>query len=304
MNVSLDGRTAIVTGAGGGLGRAYALELARRGACVVVNDIGSSLAGVGDEESPAETVVGEITAAGGTAVASYDSVATPEGGEAIVRTAIDTFGSADVVVNNAGILRDRTMGKIDWDDLDAVLAVHLKGAFHVTQPAYRAMRERGYGRIVFTSSNAGTFGSFGQTAYSAAKSALIGLSGTLSMEGARHGITSNVVCPIARTRMTEEMLGELAQSLAPEQVAPLVAYLCSEECELTHQVFSAGGGHFARVFTGLTAGWQAPSSAPATAEEVAAHMREISDDADFMTPLAAAHELEALSAVLSSTARR
>jgi len=294
MDVTLSGRVAVVTGAGGGLGRAYALELARRGARVVINDMGSSLSGDGGQSTPADSVVDEIRAAGGTAVASCESVATPEGGEAIAATAVDTFGSVDIVINNAGILRDRSMGKLKWDDVNAVLDVHLRGAFYVTQPAFQVMRERNYGRLVFTSSNAGTFGNFGQSAYGAAKAALIGLSSALAIEGERFGIASNVVCPIARTRMTEAMLGDLAASLNPEQVAPLVAYLSSEACHETHMVFSAGGGHFSRVFTGLTDGWQNPPGTVASAEDVLAHLGDITGTERFLVPNTAAEELQAL----------
>ena len=297
MGVSLRGRVALVTGAGRGLGRAYALDLARHGARVVVNDVGGSLAGGGsggDGTAAADAVVEEIRAAGGEAVASYDTVATPEGGEAIVERALSAYGRLDAVVNNAGILRDRSMGKLDWEDVRSVLDVHLLGAFHVTQPAFRAMRAAGYGRLVFTSSNAGTFGNFGQSAYGAAKAALIGLSGVVAIEGERYGIRSNVVCPIARTRMTEDMLGELAAALDPEHVAPLVTYLCSESCDRTHAVYSAGGRHFARVYTDLTRGWQAPAEGDVDAEAVRAALDAIEDDSAVLRPTSAAEELAAL----------
>ncbi|MDT7537282.1 MAG: hypothetical protein QOI82_867, partial [Actinomycetota bacterium] len=168
MSIDFDGRVAIVTGAGGGLGRTYALDLAARGAAVVVNDLGGSVDGKGGDDSAAQKVVDEITAKGGQAVPNYDSVSTPEGGEAIVKTAVDAFGKVDIVVNNAGILRDKSFTKLEWADLDAVLDVHLKGAFYVSQPAFKVMKENNYGRFVFTASNA-TFGNFGQTNYAAAK---------------------------------------------------------------------------------------------------------------------------------------
>ncbi|MCW2673660.1 MAG: fabG2, partial [Frankiales bacterium] len=173
-DISFDGRVAIVTGAGGGIGRTYALDLARRGAQVVVNDLGGSVDGTGGEHTAAQKVVDEIKAAGGEAVPSYDSVSTPEGGEAIVKTAVDAFGKVDIVVNNAGILRDKSFLKMEWSDLDAVIDVHLKGAFYVSRPAFAVMKENNYGRFVFTASNA-TFGNFGQTNYGAAKAGLIGL---------------------------------------------------------------------------------------------------------------------------------
>lgn len=296
MDLTLSGRVAIVTGAGGGLGRAHALELASRGAHVVVNDLGGTLSGAGSTATAAEAVADEIRTAGGKAVASAHSVASPEEAEALVALAVSEFGRVDVVVNNAGILRDRSMGKLDWDDVAAVLGVHLQGAFYVTQPAFRHMREQGHGRLVFTSSNA-TFGNFGQSAYAAAKAGLVGLSNVLAIEGERFGITSNVICPVARTRMTEAVLGDLAEALDPELVSPLVAYLASDECHLTHSVISAGGGHFAGVATSLAAGWQAPRGA--TAEDLADHLDEILDFDGSTTPRSAAEEVELLRAHLA-----
>ncbi|WP_107764349.1 SDR family NAD(P)-dependent oxidoreductase [Nocardioides terrigena] len=290
--VSLSGRVAVVTGAGGGLGRAYALELARRGAAVLVNDTGGTLDGTG-QTSAADAVVEEILGLGGRAASNQDSVSTPEGGEAMVAAALDRFGRVDAVVNNAGILRDKSFGKIDWDDFHAVQDVHLRGAAYVSQPAFRAMREQGYGRFVFVSSNAGTFGSFGQASYGSAKAGVIGLAQVVAIEGQRHGILSNVVCPLARTRMTESML-DAPEALSPEHVAPLVAYLASERCRETHQVISAGAGHFARVFTGLGAGWQADPAEVVSAEAVAEHMDRILDSSTYSIPLSAPEELEML----------
>ncbi len=292
-NISLDGRVAIVTGAGGGLGRAYALELARHGAAVVVNDTGAAVDGTGSQVSAAEAVVEEIVAGGGTAVACDASVATQVGGEAIVAAAVDAFGRVDVVVNNAGILRDRTFSKIDWADFDAVHAVHLRGAAYVSQPAFRLMREQGYGRLVFVSSNAGTFGNFGQSAYGSAKAGIIGLSNVLAIEGERAGILSNVVCPVAKTRMTESLL-DAGEALDPTHVAPLVVYLASEACTQTHMVFSAGAGHFARVFTGLTAGWSVEPGRRATAADVADHLEQVLDTSSFTVPMSAGEELAGL----------
>jgi NAD(P)-dependent dehydrogenase (short-subunit alcohol dehydrogenase family) len=294
--ISFDGRVAIVTGAGGGLGRTYALDLAARGAKVVVNDLGGSVDGTGGEHTAAQKVVDEITAAGGEAVPSYDSVSTPEGGKAIVQTAVDAFGKVDVVINNAGILRDKSFLKMQWSDLDAVLDVHLKGAFYVSQPAFAVMKENGYGRFVFTASNA-TFGNFGQTNYAAAKMALVGLSNTLAVEGARAGILSNVIMPVAKTRMTEELLGDFAQYLAPELVTPMVTYLSSEACTTTHGAFSAAGGRYARVFWGLGQGWFAGGGASPTAEDIADNFAAIDGTDGFIVPGSTGDEIMALAGI-------
>ena len=187
-DITFDGRVAIVTGAGGGLGRSYALELARRGARVVVNDLGGAMDGTGSGTRAADDVVVEIEAAGGEAVANYDSVATADGGEAIIATAMDAFGAVDVLISNAGILRDRSFANITLEDVESVFSVHLSGGFHVAMPAFRVMKERGYGRLVFAASNAGIFGNFGQANYGAAKMGLVGLSNVLAIEGAKYGI--------------------------------------------------------------------------------------------------------------------
>src|SRR4029077_17436716 len=197
-----DGRVAVVTGAGGGLGRSHALELARRGAQVVVNDLGGAVDGTGGSASAAEQGVGEIRAAGGEAVANADSVATPDGGTAIVECALDTFGRIDIVVNNAGILRDAAFKNVTPELLDAVIDVHLKGAFNVLRTAWPVLREQNYGRVVNTSSGSGLFGNFGQSNYGAAKAGLMGLTRVLSIEGARNNVMVNAIAPIARTRMT------------------------------------------------------------------------------------------------------
>lgn len=297
--LSLTGRVAVVTGAGGGLGRAYALDLARRGASVLVNDPGTELDGSGGISSSAETVAAEIADLGGRAAASTESVATPEGGRAIVAEAVEAFGRIDIVVNNAGILRDKTFARLDWEDFDAVHAVHLRGSAHVSQAAFTRMKEQRFGRLIFISSNAGTFGNFGQSAYGSAKAGVIGLSNVLAIEGAASGILSNVVCPMARTRMTEGVLDETAD-VAPEAVAPLVSYLASDACRLSHMVFTAGGGHFARVFTGLTSGWTAESPVGITPEHLADHLEEILATDGFWVPMSAAEEVEGLAGILAA----
>jgi NAD(P)-dependent dehydrogenase (short-subunit alcohol dehydrogenase family) len=280
MDIDFDGRVAIVTGAGGGLGRTYALELAARGAAVVVNDLGGSVDGKGGDDTAAQKVVDEITAKGGQAVPNYDSVSTPEGGESIVKTAVDAFGKVDVVINNAGILRDKSFTKLEWADLDAVLDVHLKGAFYVSQPAFKIMKENNYGRFVFTASNA-TFGNFGQTNYAAAKMGLVGLSNTIAVEGARNGILSNVIMPVAKTRMTEELFGDAMDKLTPELVTPIVTYLAHEDCPVTGEVYSVGGGRVARIFIGVTPGH---FQADLTPEAVRDNFDKIRDETGYGVP--------------------
>jgi len=248
QGIRFDDRVAVVTGAGAGLGRAYALELGRRGCKVVVNDLGGARDGSGGSQSAADKVVEEITAAGGEAVANYDSVASAEGGEAIVETALEAFGRLDIVINNAGILRDRSFAKMSQEEWDAVLGVHLEGAHHVTQPAFKVMKAQGYGRIVLTTSAAGLFGNFGQANYSSAKLGLVGLMNTLKLEGERSDILVNTVAPIAGTRLTEDILPpELFEKLKPEFVAPLVCFLCSEQCPTTGSIYNAGGGYYGRA---------------------------------------------------------
>ena len=249
-----DGDVAIVTGAGRGLGRCHALELARRGARVVVNDVGGDSEGGGREATPAEMVVDEIRALGGVAVANADSVATAEGGERLVQQALDAFGSLQIVVNNAGILRDKAFHNLTPDLVESVLMVHLTGAFNVTIPAWRHLRTAGYGRIVNTTSASGLFGNFGQANYGAAKAGLVGLTRSLAVEGRKVGISVNAVSPMASTRMTEDLLGENRELLAPEDVSPVVAYLSHPDCTLTGQILSTGGGHVSAVITSVTRG--------------------------------------------------
>ena len=292
--IRFDGRVAVITGAGGGLGKTYAKMFASRGASVVVNDLGGAADGTGAGSSMADETVKEITEAGGTAVANYDSVATPEGGEAIIQTAVDNFGKVDIVVNNAGILRDKSFAKLDPPSLEIVLDVHLKGAFFVSQPAFRIMKENNYGRFVFTASGAGIFGNFGQTNYGAAKMGLVGLSNVLAVEGAKSNIKCNVIAPIARTRLTEELLGGMAEHLDPEYVTPLVTYLCSEACELTHEIFDVGAGRYARIFVGMAPGWTAAKDHKVVAEDIAANLDQIRNTDGFTIPDSIAGEMQAV----------
>jgi NAD(P)-dependent dehydrogenase (short-subunit alcohol dehydrogenase family) len=292
MALGLKDRVIILTGAGNGLGRTYALLLASLGSAVVVNDIERATDETGSPGWAADDVVAEIVSAGGNAVASYSTVTTPEGAREIVRTAVDAFGKLDGVVNNAGVLRDRSLAKLSPEEIDVVLDVHLKGTLYVSQAAFPTMKAAGFGRFVHTTSGAGLFGNFGQANYAAAKMGIVGLSRTIAEEGARFGITSNVVAPLARTRLTEGMLGPLSEALDPSHVSPLVAYLLSPSCTLNREIISAGGGRFARVFTGLTPGWCADRGVTATAEQIAEHIDEILDVDGFIIPQSATDELK------------
>ena len=247
--IRFDGRVAIVTGAGGGLGRVYALEFAKRGAKVVVNDLGGARDGTGEgSTTPAQKVVEEIKAAGGEAVSNYDNVATSEGGEKIVKAALDAFGTVDILVNNAGILRDKSLLKMEPETWQAVLDVHLNGAYHVTRPAFAVMKEKGYGRIIMTTSAAGLYGNFGQTNYSSAKMGLVGLMNTLKLEGAKYDIKVNTIAPIAASRLMADIIPpDLLEKMKPEFVAPLVLFLCSEKCPVTGRIYNAGVGYYGRA---------------------------------------------------------
>lgn len=248
-NICFDGRVAVVTGAGGGLGRIYAIELCRRGAKVVVNDYGGARDGFGNgSASAADKVVEEIREMGGHAAASYDSVATPEGGKKIIETTLNNFGRVDILINNAGILRDKSFMKMESDLWHGVVDVHLNGAYHVTQPAFQVMRENGYGRIVMTTSAAGLYGNFGQTNYSAAKMGLVGFMNTLKLEGEKYNININAVAPIAATRLTSDILPpDLQDKMRPEFIAPLVLYLCSDQCTASGNIYNAGMGMYNRA---------------------------------------------------------
>ena len=246
--IRFDGRVAVVTGAGGGLGKAYALTLATRGAKVVVNDLGGTFDGSGSDATPAQQVVDEIKAAGGEAVANYDSVADWDSAQKIIKTALDSYGQIDILVNNAGILRDKSILKMEMDDYRKIMSVHLDGTFYCTKAAFASMKEQTYGRIVSTASAAGLYGNFGQVNYGAAKLGIAGMMNCVAQEGARYNIKANTIVPTAGTRLTftvmpEEVIGKVK----PEYVAPIVAWLCSEKCEETARMFTAGGGYYSRA---------------------------------------------------------
>jgi NAD(P)-dependent dehydrogenase (short-subunit alcohol dehydrogenase family) len=281
MTLSFDGKVAIITGAGGGLGRSHALELARRGALIVVNDLGGSVDGAGGSHTAAQQVVDEIKAAGGEAVPNYDSVATPEGGESIVQTALDAFGTVDIVINNAGILRDKSFHNMTADLSDPVIDVHLRGALYVTRPAWVVMREKGYGRVVNTSSGAGIFGNFGQANYGAAKMGLVGFTNVLSVEGAKYNIKANAIAPVAYTRMTEDILGPLADRMGPEFITPVAVYLAHESCSVSGEIYSCGGGRVARIFVGVTPGIV---DKELSVESMAENLDAIRDEAGYAVP--------------------
>jgi NAD(P)-dependent dehydrogenase (short-subunit alcohol dehydrogenase family) len=282
--LDFSGRVAVVTGAGAGLGRCHALLLARRGAAVVVNDA---------DLSRAEKTVAEITSAGGSATPDGNDVSTPAGGEKIIQTAVDSYDRLDILVNNAGIIRDRSFHNLSDGELNAVLAVHVGGAFNLTRPAWRIMRDAGYGKVLFTTSAAGIWGNFGQSNYSAAKAALIGLSNTLAIEGARNGVASNVIAPIAATSMTEGLLGKLTDAADPALVSPLVAWLCHEACDASGHVYSVGGGRVARVVTTLTPGYTSKEE-PLTPEMLRDHWATISETEPGRPALTMADDFRAL----------
>jgi len=287
-DLGFDGKVAIITGAGGGLGKQHALMMAQRGALIVVNDLGGAVDGSGSDKGAAQLVVDEIQAAGGEAVANTDSVATPEGGESIVQSALDAFGTVDIVINNAGILRDKSFHNMTPDLVDPVIDVHLRGAFNVTAPAWKIMRDKSYGRIVSTSSAAGIFGNFGQANYGAAKMGLVGFMNVLSVEGAKYNIRANSIAPLAFTRMTEDLLGPLGDKLQPELVSPLVTYLAHESCEATGRVFSVGGGRVAEVFIGECQGYTNTESL--TPEDLRDNWGAVTDRDGYEVPAAIAEE--------------
>jgi NAD(P)-dependent dehydrogenase (short-subunit alcohol dehydrogenase family) len=290
--LGFDGKVAIITGGGNGLGREHALEFARRGARVVVNDLGGAVDGTGGSLTAAESVVAESLDLGGEAVANGDTVATEKGGEAIVKAAVDAFGQVDIVVNNAGILRDKTFHNMTDDLLTPVVDVHLKGAFYVTRPAWIHFREQGSGRVINTSSASGILGDFGQTNYGAAKMGLVGFTRVLAAEGAKYNIKANAIAPAARTRMTEDLLGAMADSLDPKLVTPLVVWLSHEDCPTTGGIYSAAGGTVARFFIGLTRGTH--RGAEISAESVRDDWEAINDEAGYIVPNSPADEFAKL----------
>jgi NAD(P)-dependent dehydrogenase (short-subunit alcohol dehydrogenase family) len=273
--IRFDGRVAVITGAGGGLGRAHALLLAARGAAVVVNDLGGSLNGVGGDAAAARQVVREIEASGGRALANFDDIANPDGAQRLVDAAMQAFGRIDIVINNAGILRDKTLHKMEPADFEAVVRVHLLGSAWCSRAALPLMQRQQYGRIVMTTSAAGLYGNFGQTNYGAAKLGVVGLMNSLKLEADKHGIRVNTVAPVALTRMTEGLpFARMLQEATPERVAAGVAFLASEQCDFSGVVLAAGAGYFStvRIVEGLGVHAGADEVSP---EYVASHWDRI-----------------------------
>lgn len=275
MSISFEGKVAVITGAGGGLGKQHAIELAKRGAKVVVNDLGGSVDGSGGSSEGALQVVEEIKAAGGEAIANGGSVSDRAGAQSLIDDAMNAWGRVDIVVNNAGILRDKSFAKMELDDFQLVLDVHLMGSTNVTKAAWPIMREQNYGRIVMTTSTSGLFGNFGQTNYGAAKLGLVGLMNTLKIEGQKNNIKTNAIAPVAATRMTENLMPKaMLDQLGPELVTPAVVFLCSEDAPNGSILQAAGGRYFrAQIIEnqGVTIG------AGATVEDIAENIDAICD---------------------------
>jgi len=278
MTIRYDNRVAVVTGAGSGLGRSHALFLASRGAKVVVNDLGGAVDGSGASTSAGEKVVAEIKTAGGEAVANADSVATPEGAANIIQSAIDNYGQIDILINNAGNLRDKSFAKLQPEDFDAVVDVHLSGSAYCTLAAWPHMKDAGYGRIVMTTSSAGLFGNFGQGNYAAAKMGVFGLMNALKHEGRKFNININTLAPMALTRMTEDIMSDKIKPLVkPEFVTPIVAWFCAEENTTSGDVVEAGAGYYAKVQIVEGAGVVLGGGEIPTPEEIQANYDKITD---------------------------
>jgi NAD(P)-dependent dehydrogenase (short-subunit alcohol dehydrogenase family) len=293
--IRLDNRVAIVTGAGRGLGRSHALLMAARGAKVVVNDLGTELDGAGADRAVADQVVDEIRKAGGQAVANHDSVTTPESAARIVKTALDVFGTVDIVVNNAGIIRKKPFLEHTADDLAALVAVHQAGSFFVSQAAFAVMKDKGYGRFIFTTSVGGLRANPNVAGYGSAKAGIVGLAYVVALAGSPYGIAANVISPYGYTRMANAPLTPVDTSRAhltrPELVSPVVVYLASKECTLNHEILTVGGGAVARTVIALGPGWRAPTPEELTPEAIRDHLDQIMDISRFANPLSSDDEV-------------
>ncbi|MEE6139170.1 SDR family NAD(P)-dependent oxidoreductase [Mycobacterium sp. 050128] len=309
-----DDQVAVITGAGGGLGKQYALLLASRGARVVVNDIGGSVTGDGSSNEAADAATREIRELGGQAVADSHSVTSPAGGQAIIDTALSTWGRVDIVINNAGIVRDAPFEEMTAELLEPLLDVHLRGAFHVTRPAWKAMREQGYGRILNTTSAAGILGATGMSNYGTAKTGLLGFTRVLAAEGSDRDIKVNAIAPIAYTRMLthsidgaappadaaaqvvlNDLTNQYLKKLDPALVAPVAAFLTHRDCPVSGEVYTVGAGHVSRFFIGRTKGFYSPEL---SIEEVRDHLGQIRDEAGYTVPGGPADEMAELFAMI------
>jgi NAD(P)-dependent dehydrogenase (short-subunit alcohol dehydrogenase family) len=277
-----DDRVAVVTGAGRGIGRSYAVLLAARGARVVVNDLGGSMDGTGDDAGPAADVAAVIVAAGGAAIADHHDVSDPAEAEALIAAAITEYGRIDILINNAGIIQWAGMPDVDADNLRRHLDVHVTGSFNTARAAWPHFVEQSYGRIVMTTSS-GVFGLPNNTSYAAAKGATIGLTRSLAVAGKKRGIAVNAIAPAAATRMAGETPEALAAQMDPDRVAPMAAYLAHESCPANGEIYAAGAGRFARVFIGSTAGFATGDETP-TVEQIAEHWDAINDESDYEVP--------------------
>jgi NAD(P)-dependent dehydrogenase (short-subunit alcohol dehydrogenase family) len=286
---NFDGRVAVVTGAGRGIGRAYALLLAERGASVVVNDLGGTMEGDGSDDQPAATVTAEIVDAGGKAIPDTSDISKVAGGQSLVDAAVDGYGRIDIVVNNAGIIRFGRLPEVDADNLESHLAVHVGGSFNTTRAAWPHMVEQGYGRIVMTTST-GMFGRPDNLSYATAKAGVIGMTRSLKAAGAAHGIKANLIAPSASTRMVlpSDKRGSppppLPPGMEPELVAPMVAFLAHEDCEVSGEIYLAGAGRFARIFIAATEGYVHPQPERLTIEDVAENWAAINDETGYYKP--------------------
>jgi NAD(P)-dependent dehydrogenase (short-subunit alcohol dehydrogenase family) len=313
-NLRFDDQVAVITGAGGGLGKQYALLLASRGARVVVNDTGGSVTGGASNTEAAEAAAEEIRQLGGEAVADSHSVSSPEGGNAIIGTALRAWGRVDIVINNAGIVRAAPFEQMTAEQLEPLLDVHLKGAFYVTRPAWKVMREQGYGRVLNTCSAAGILGANGMSNYGSAKTGLIGLTRVLAAEGANQNIKVNAIAPIAYTRMLvhsiegagqpedesaravlDDLVSQYLQKLDPARVAPVAAFLTHRDCPVSGEIYTVGAGHVSRFFIGRTKGFYSPAL---SVEDVRDHLDEIRDETGYTVPGGTADEMSELFATI------
>jgi len=308
MAIDFSGQVAVITGAGGALGSAFCRELARRGAAVVANDLGGDPTGQGGSTGYADAIVADLAAMGARAIANYDTVATAAGGQAIIDAALDAFGRVDIVISNAGNQRNGAFGSLSEEDVEAVFAVHVKGAFNVCQPAYRVMGQQGYGRLVLVSSQSGIFGNPFRANYGSAKTALIGLMNVIAQE-APSGVVVNTLFPnaqggrlggtpiaerpdIAFLKAAGERTRHFIEGMKPDFVAALACYMASRNCDSSQHMYSVLGGKYSRLFIGLTQGWYSPGPDAPSCDDIAAHIGDIDDSRRYDVPLSGLDEMD------------